>query len=104
MATLAFPLIAATAGLLFGVDLESVVSRENMSGGVPGGVATSVALATQGASQVPLIIRRCVEEIERRGLDIIGEDSASLTYSVFIPDPFIFWVFILQCTWPIPVT
>lgn len=63
--------LAATAGLLFGVDLESVVSRENLSGGVPGGVATSVALATQG-SQVPLIIRRCVEEIERRGLDIIG--------------------------------
>ncbi|XP_052120134.1 rho GTPase-activating protein 100F isoform X1 [Frankliniella occidentalis] len=64
--------LAATAGLLFGVDLESVVNRENISGGVPGGVPTSVSLATQGASQVPLIIRRCVEEIERRGLDIIG--------------------------------
>lgn len=39
---------------LFGVDLETVVSREN-----------------SGLS-VPLIVKRCVDEVERRGLDIIG--------------------------------
>ncbi|XP_076053932.1 rho GTPase activating protein at 100F isoform X3 [Oratosquilla oratoria] len=39
---------------LFGLDLESVSSRES------------------GLSQVPLIISRCVAEVERRGLDIIG--------------------------------
>ena len=54
--------------------MDTVVNRENLSSGVPGGVATSATLATPGTSQVPLIIRRCVEEIERRGLDIIGEN------------------------------
>ena len=39
---------------LFGVDLETVVAREN-----------------SGLS-VPLIVKRCVDEVERRGLDIIG--------------------------------
>ncbi|PNF17707.1 Rho GTPase-activating protein 100F, partial [Cryptotermes secundus] len=63
-------LIGATA--LFGADLETVVTRESLTGGVPGGVATSVTLATQAPSAVPIIIRRCVEEVERRGLDIIG--------------------------------
>ncbi|GLV44424.1 Rho GTPase activating protein at 100F [Carabus blaptoides fortunei] len=55
---------------LFGADLETVVNRESKTGGVPGGVATSLAMAN--TLQVPIIIKRCVEEIERRGLDIIG--------------------------------
>ncbi|XP_017778349.1 PREDICTED: rho GTPase-activating protein 100F isoform X3 [Nicrophorus vespilloides] len=50
---------------LFGVDLENVVNREAKTGGVATGL-------TSAAQQVPIIIRRCVEEIERRGLDIIG--------------------------------
>ncbi|XP_063924009.1 rho GTPase-activating protein 100F isoform X4 [Zophobas morio] len=54
---------------LFGVDLESVVNRESKTGGVPGGVATGLVSSTQ---QIPIIIKRCVEEVERRGLDIIG--------------------------------
>ena len=41
---------------LFGVNLESVALREG-------------ATASGG---VPLILQRCVEEVERRGLDIIG--------------------------------
>lgn len=48
---------------LFGVDLETVVNRENKSAGVVGNLS---------GQQIPVIIRRCVEEIERRGLDIIG--------------------------------
>lgn len=55
---------------LFGADLETVVNREAKTGGVPGGVATSIAMPN--TLQVPIIIKRCVEEIERRGLDIIG--------------------------------
>lgn len=43
---------------LFGADLETVVTRE--SKGAP------------GCAPVPIILRRCVEEVERRGLDIIG--------------------------------
>jgi hypothetical protein len=43
---------------LFGVDLETVVTRE--------------AKGAPGNAPVPIILRRCVEEIERRGLDIIG--------------------------------
>lgn len=79
---------------LFGVDLETVVStytrrvldcrvvqiavvkqvnREVKTGGIPGGVPTSLA---SGVMQVPLILKRCVEEIERRGLDIIGKQVA----------------------------
>ncbi|XP_068898136.1 rho GTPase-activating protein 100F isoform X3 [Tenebrio molitor] len=54
---------------LFGVDLESVVNRESKTGGVPGGVATGLVSSTQ---QIPIIVKRCVEEVERRGLDIIG--------------------------------
>ncbi|CAG4941587.1 unnamed protein product [Parnassius apollo] len=42
---------------LFGAELEAVVSREPRPSHAP---------------PVPLIVRRCVEEIERRGLDIIG--------------------------------
>ncbi|KPJ09811.1 Rho GTPase-activating protein 100F [Papilio machaon] len=42
---------------LFGAELESVVARE---------------VRPSHAPPVPLIVRRCVEEIERRGLDIIG--------------------------------
>ncbi|XP_037071158.1 rho GTPase-activating protein 100F-like [Pollicipes pollicipes] len=41
-------------GALFGVDLETTVAREG-----------------SGLS-VPLIVKRCVDEVERRGLDIIG--------------------------------
>lgn len=43
---------------LFGTELEAVVARE---------------IRAPHAPPVPLIVRRCVEEIERRGLDIIGE-------------------------------
>lgn len=50
--------------------------RENITGGVPGGMATSMAVQ----SNVPIIVRRCVEEVERRGLDIIGKwDSLFLS-------------------------
>lgn len=53
---------------LFGIDLETVVNRE----------CESVSVSMQSLPQsplvvsVPTIVRRCVEEIERRGLDIIG--------------------------------
>lgn len=78
---------------LFGVDLETVVrifkcvsgnslqvlssqvNRESKTGGVPGGVATGLVSSTQ--HNIPIIIRRCVEEVERRGLDIIGKTSQS---------------------------
>lgn len=43
---------------LFGAELDTVVAREPRPPHAP---------------PVPLIVRRCVEEIERRGLDIIGE-------------------------------
>lgn len=42
---------------LFGVDLETVVNREG----------SSVA----GAG-VPILVQKCVEEVERRGMDIVG--------------------------------
>ncbi|XP_026328277.1 rho GTPase-activating protein 100F isoform X2 [Hyposmocoma kahamanoa] len=42
---------------LFGAELEAVVAREVRPPHMP---------------PVPIIVRRCVEEIERRGLDIIG--------------------------------
>ncbi|XP_053603045.1 rho GTPase-activating protein 100F isoform X1 [Plodia interpunctella] len=42
---------------LFGAELEAVIARE---------------VRPPHAPPVPLIVRRCVEEIERRGLDIIG--------------------------------
>lgn len=47
------------------------VSRETKTGGVPGGVSTALAMAA--AQNVPIIVWRCVEEVERRGLDIIGK-------------------------------
>lgn len=43
---------------LFGADLESIVTRE--------------AKGAPGSAPVPIVLRRCVEEVERRGLDIIG--------------------------------
>lgn len=45
------PLVATA---LFGMDVESVVNREN------------------SGSNVPLIVKRCIEEIEKRGLDLVG--------------------------------
>ncbi|KAL1490184.1 hypothetical protein ABEB36_012918 [Hypothenemus hampei] len=56
---------------LFGVDLETVVNRESKTGGVPGGVATGLVGGAQ-QHNIPIIVKRCVEEVERRGLDIIG--------------------------------
>ncbi|XP_013103123.2 rho GTPase-activating protein 100F isoform X4 [Stomoxys calcitrans] len=52
------PSLRAGYPTLFGADLESVVNRE--SKGAP------------GSAPVPIVLRRCVEEVERRGLDIIG--------------------------------
>lgn len=46
------------------------VSRESKTGGVPGGVSTALAM---GVPNIPIIVWRCVEEVERRGLDIIGK-------------------------------
>ncbi|XP_011865583.1 PREDICTED: rho GTPase-activating protein 100F isoform X2 [Vollenhovia emeryi] len=62
--------LATRVAPLFGVDLDTVVSRETKTGGVPGGVSTALAM---GVSNVPIIVWRCVEEVERRGLDIIGK-------------------------------
>ncbi|KAK0071636.1 hypothetical protein PV326_001021, partial [Microctonus aethiopoides] len=62
--------LATRVAPLFGVDLDTVVSRESKTGGVPGGVST--ALAMGGTTNIPIIVWRCVEEVERRGLDIIG--------------------------------
>ncbi|XP_025158814.1 rho GTPase-activating protein 100F isoform X5 [Harpegnathos saltator] len=61
--------LATRVAPLFGVDLDTVVSRETKTGGVPGGVSTALAM---GMPNVPIIVWRCVEEVERRGLDIIG--------------------------------
>ena len=47
---------------LFGADLESVVQRES---GHCAGVAS-------GGGGVPIIVQKCVEEVERRGMDIVG--------------------------------
>ncbi|XP_058812130.1 rho GTPase-activating protein 100F isoform X2 [Topomyia yanbarensis] len=52
------PSLRTSVPALFGADLETVVTRE--SKGAP------------GSAPVPIILRRCVEEVERRGLDIIG--------------------------------
>ncbi|XP_037913231.1 rho GTPase-activating protein 100F isoform X2 [Hermetia illucens] len=52
------PSLRAGYPQLFGADLETVVNRE--SKGAP------------GSAPVPVVLRRCVEEVERRGLDIIG--------------------------------
>lgn len=52
------PSLRGNVPALFGADLETVVTRE--SKGAP------------GSAPVPIILRRCVEEVERRGLDIIG--------------------------------
>ncbi|KAL1116729.1 hypothetical protein AAG570_005201 [Ranatra chinensis] len=47
---------------IFGMDLETVVNRESLASEILKGDALNI----------PTIIRRCVEEVERRGLDIIG--------------------------------
>lgn len=52
------PSLRAGYPQLFGAELDSVVARE--------------AKLHSGQSPVPVVLRRCVEEIERRGLDIIG--------------------------------
>lgn len=39
---------------LFGVDLETIVKRES------------------SGSNVPVLVKRCIEEVEKRGLDIVG--------------------------------
>lgn len=51
-----------------GVDLESVVTRES------GAISSSLSSLAQApaTASVPVIVRRCIEEVERRGLDIIG--------------------------------
>lgn len=43
--------------------------RENV---LPGGMMSN---STSMIQNVPLIIKNCVEEIERRGLDIIGRNE-----------------------------
>ncbi len=48
------PLGIGLGGRLFGVSLESVLDRES------------------SGFLVPLIVKRCIEEVEKRGLDIIG--------------------------------
>lgn len=52
------PSLRASYPQLFGAELEAVVARE--------------AKLNPGQAPVPVVLRRCVEEIERRGLDIIG--------------------------------
>ncbi|XP_048518799.1 rho GTPase-activating protein 100F [Dendroctonus ponderosae] len=52
---------------LFGVDLETVVNREGKTGGAATGLGSGAP-----HHQIPIIVKRCVEEVERRGLDIIG--------------------------------
>lgn len=51
-----------------GIDLESVVTRES------GAISSSLSSLAQApaTASVPVIVRRCIEEVERRGLDIIG--------------------------------
>ncbi|XP_058802474.1 rho GTPase-activating protein 100F-like isoform X3 [Phymastichus coffea] len=64
--------LATRIAPLFGIDLETVVTRESKTGGLPGGVSTALAFGGSGVPNVPIIVWRCVEEVERRGLDIIG--------------------------------
>lgn len=65
---------------LFSVMLQWIrygfqVTRESKTGGVPGGVSTALAMGGSGVPNVPIIVWRCVEEVERRGLDIIGKQN-----------------------------
>ncbi len=52
---------------LFGADLETVLEREAAAMMAATGLPTPPS-----APQVPILVKRCVEEVERRGLDIIG--------------------------------
>lgn len=54
---------------LFGAELDAVVAREVRPPHMP---------------PVPVIVRRCVEEIERRGLDIIGKELSTETVIVTV--------------------
>lgn len=54
---------------LFGVDLETVVTREGGNSNVS---AVSAQLMTGGNGGVPILVQKCVEEVERRGMDIVG--------------------------------
>lgn len=50
---------------MFGADLDAVVARES-------GMAAVTGAGGAPSASVPVLVRRCVEEVERRGLDIIG--------------------------------
>ncbi|CAB3385313.1 Hypothetical predicted protein [Cloeon dipterum] len=50
---------------LFGADLDAVVARES-------GIAAVTGAGGATSASVPVLVRRCIEEVERRGLDIIG--------------------------------
>ncbi len=48
------PAARKTVPPLFGVDLETVVTREGSGLGIP------------------ILVQKCIEEVERRGMDIVG--------------------------------
>ena len=51
---------------------QEAFKRELKSGCLFGGDVASVVMKEDSGLNVPLIVQRCIEEIERRGLDIIG--------------------------------
>lgn len=59
-----------SSGNLFGAELENVINKECDS------VSSSVQSLLKEiplAISVPVIVRRCVEETEKRGLEIVGK-------------------------------